>query len=203
MSIVSIARVSALAIAFVTPAVVQAQCTNLTGNPPPQLEEYGANFVKLKYLSTGPGGGDDRPEVKKSTFTAPSLSFDPNTLHTVHLTGRQNTIAGTTMWSLSIPPSLTLWTSTTLANGNVRWKYNDPSSAFGVKKAQVVAYVGGLHIITFVRGVNQSIVGAPLMPGVDNTHLTVEIESLGVGVCYDGTTTSCSGSGNTQTCKVD
>lgn len=203
MTISILARIGALAVFLSAPAVARAQCSNLSGNPAPQAEDYAANQVKMKYLSTGPGGLDDRPEVKKSAFTAPALVFDPQMQHTVHFTGRKNTIAGTVMWSLSVPPSPTLWTSTILSNGNVRWRYNDPAASFGVKKAQIVAYVGGLFVWTYVRGVNQSIVGAPLVPGVDQIHLMVEIESLGVGVCYDGTTTSCAGMGNTQTCKVD
>jgi hypothetical protein len=48
-----------------------AQCSFLTGNPAPQPEQYAANKVQLKYLGTGPGSNDDKPEIYKSTFTAP------------------------------------------------------------------------------------------------------------------------------------
>jgi len=47
-----------------------------------------------------------------------------------------------------------------------------------------------------------SIVGAPLVPGVDHGHLLVEIETSGSGVCYDRIASECSGMGNTQTCAV-
>ncbi len=53
-----------------------------------------------------------------------------------------------------------------------------------------------------MRAVNASIVGAPLVLGVDQGHLLVEIENSGSGVCYDGIASDCSGTGNTQTCAV-
>ena len=186
----------------VVPVAARGQCSFLTGNPAPQPETYAANLVKLKYLITGPGFGDDRPEIKKSSFTAPSLAFDPATLHSVHFTARANSISGPVMWTMSVPPSATLWTATTLVNGNVRWRYNDINATFGLKKAQIVAYVGGFYVWTYVRTVNQNIANAPLVAGVDALHLQVEIENGGVGVCYDGVTAACTGTGNTQTCKV-
>lgn len=195
------ALVSASLLSAALPAF--AQCTNLTGSPAPTPEEYAANRVRLKYLSTGPGSGDDRPEIQKSAFNAPSLTFDPLATHTVHFTVSRNTIAGPTMWSASVPPSASLWTMTTLSSGVVRWRYIDPNATFGgVKKAQIVGYPGGLHVWTYVRAVNQNIASAPLVPGVDQAHVLVEIESGGVGVCYDGATDNCVGTGNTQTCSV-
>ena len=142
----------------------RAQCSNLTGNPAPQPEPYAANKALLKYLSTGPGSGDDRPELYKSTFTAPSLAFDPLTQHTVHFTFTKNTAAGPVMWTASVPPSATLWTMTVLGNGNVRWQYNDPAATYGVKRAQIVRYTNapGLHVWTYVKAVNQNIANAPL-----------------------------------------
>ena len=65
-----------VALTLALPELVHAQCSNLTGNPVPQPEQYAANLVKLKYLATGPGFGDDRPEIQKSLFNAPSLSFE-------------------------------------------------------------------------------------------------------------------------------
>ncbi len=187
---------------LLAPLLAHAQCSNLTGSPAPTTETYGANYVKLKYLMNGPGGGDDRPEVKKSAFSAPSLTFDPLTTHTVHMTARKTSISGTVMWSLSVPPSATLWTQTNLPNGNTRWKYNDPNATFGVKKAQIVGYTGGFFVVTYLRGVNQNIMAAPLIPGTDQLHLLVEIENAGTGICYDGIADTCQGSGNTQICYV-
>lgn len=192
-----------VALTLALPELVHAQCSNLTGNPVPQPEQYAANLVKLKYLATGPGFGDDRPEIQKSLFNAPSLSFDPLTTHSVHFTLRKNTIAGPVMWTASVPPSGTLWTMTLLPNGNTRWRYNDPSATFGLKKAQIIQYgVGGAFVWTYARFVNQNVTNAPLAPGVDGVHLLVEIESGGVGACYDGVTAPCTGGGNTQTCKA-
>jgi hypothetical protein len=50
--------------------------------------------------------------------------------------------------------------------------------------------------------VNQNIANAPVVPNVDNVNLMVEIESGGVGACYEGTTNRCTGAGNTQNCRV-
>ncbi len=189
----------------VVPSAVRAQCLNLTGNPLPQAEQYAANHVKLKYLNTGPGSGDDRPEFNKSTFVAPALNFDPLTTHSVTFTLRQDTIGGAVMWtSANVPPNATLWTMTTLGNGNVRWRYNDPAATFGLKKAQIIRYAntGGLHVWTYARFVNQTITNAPLTPNAQNAHVMVEIHNAGAGVCYDGSTSRCLGNGNTQNCKV-
>lgn len=191
----------AVAAALLAPAAVRAQCVYVTGSPQP--EQYAANQVKLKYLSTGPGFGDDKPELKKSAFTAPSLGFNPQTVHSVHVTILKTNISGPTMWSTTIPPSTTLWTQNVLSNGNVRWKYNDPLVTFGVKKAQIVAYVGGFHVITKLLGANGNIANAPLAVAVDPVHVLVEIDDgAGNGVCYDGGTQPCTGSSNTQTCKA-
>jgi len=178
--------------------------TNLTGSPAPQPEEYAANHVKLKYLNTGPGSGDDRPEINKSLFVAPGLEFDPLTTHTVHFTLKENTIAGPVMWTATVPPSATLWTVTVLGNGNIRWRYNDPTATFGLKKAQIIRYASfpDLHVWTYARFVNQNVTNAPLTPNVDNAHLMIEIQNGGVGVCYDGASNRCTGNGNTQNCKV-
>src|SRR6185295_12659062 len=75
-------------------AVASAQCPNVGGAP--QAEQYAANKVRLKYLITGPGGGDDRPELYKSLVitTLPS-TFDPSAVYSVHvkflLNGNQGT----------------------------------------------------------------------------------------------------------------
>ena len=56
--------------------------------------------------------------------------------------------------------------------------------------------------IRFFRGRNTNITNAPVTANVDNVHVMVEIEAVGVGICYDGITAPCTGTGNTQTCKV-
>jgi hypothetical protein len=187
------------------PTWAAAQCNLLSGNPAPTTEPYGANLVLLKYLASGPGFGDDKPEIQKSTFMAPGFPFDPATTHSVDLTIRKNNISGPIMWNTTIPPSTTLWTATTLVNGNVRWRYNDPSATFLVKKAQIIQggpFLPGFYVWTYIRGTNSNIANAPVIPLVDQAHLTVQIANGGVGICYDGVTTACTGSGNTQRCRV-
>lgn len=185
-----------VALAASMPLVARAQCTNLTGNPAPTAEQYAANFIKLNYLPSGPGGGDDRPTLKKSAFTAPSLAFDPLTTHTVHVTMTVNTVGGPVLWSTSIPPSPTLWTNV----GN-KWMFNDPATTYGVRKAKVVSYPGGFYVIVKLLGRNTNIANAPVA-ATDSAHVLVEIESGGTGICYDGGTAPCTTAGNTQTCKV-
>ena len=180
-------------------SLASATCPN--GTPGPQSEQYAANLLKLKYQSTGPGGGDDKPELKKSTFNAPSFAFNP-ALQNLHITIRANSSVGNLLWTTTIPAGAPGWTQTTLSNGNVRSKYNDPLTPYGVKKAQIVDYTIGLHIITKLLGANTNITNAPLTPNVDAAYVMVEIEQAGVGICYDGVTTPCTGSGNTQTCKA-
>jgi hypothetical protein len=194
-------RVSLLvgAIGVLVASLAYAQCPN--GTPGPQPEQYAANQLKLKYLSTGPGGGDDKPELKKSAFNGPLFAFNPATQN-LHVTIRANSSVGNLLWTTTIPAGAPGWTQVTLSNGNVRSKYNDPLTPYGVKKAQIVDYTIGLHIITKLLGANTNIANAPLVPLVDAAYLLVEIEQAGVGICYDGVTTPCTGSGNTQTCKA-
>ena len=190
--------VSAVALGtLLVPVFASAQCSNLTGNPAPTPEVYAANAVKLSYLPSGPGGGDDRPLLKKSPFMDPSLAFDPQNLHSVHVTYRLNSIAGPVMWTTTIPPSLALWTQVGSA-----WNFSDPATTYGVRKLKIRDYGGGLFIIVKLIGRNTNISNAPVVAGVDNVHVMVEIESGGVGTCYDGATSICLGSGNTQKCHV-
>lgn len=194
-------RVSAAALValglWISSTAASAQCSNITGNPAPTPETYAANFVKLAYLGTGPGSNDDRPLIKKIPFYDPALSFDPQNLHTVHVTMRVNTISGATMWTTSIPPSLSMWNQ----SGNA-WIFNDPTTTYGVRKIVLRDYGMGVYIIVKLVGRNTNILNAPLLPGSDNVHLMYEIENGGTGACFDGASSSCVGSGNTQKCKV-
>src|SRR5262249_21696611 len=101
----------------------------------------------------------------------------------------------------SIPP-YPAWVGTTLSNGNVRWRYNDPLAPYGVKKAQIIHNPTGFFLITKLLGSGTNITNAPLLPGTDNVHVLVEVENGGTGFCYDGTTSVCTGTGNTQVCRV-
>lgn len=157
--------------------------------------------MKLKYLATGPGSGDDRPQLKRSAFLAPSFAFNPATQN-LHVTIRANSSVGNLLWTTTIPAGASGWVQTTLPNGNVRSKYSDPLTPYGVRKAQIIDYTSGGHIITKLLGANTNIMNAPLVPLVDAAYVLVEIEQSGVGICYDGATTPCTGSGNTQTCKA-
>ena len=190
----------AFAIALASSAVAHAQCFALTGSPAPTPEYYAANQIKLKYLASGPGFGDDRPELNKSTFNAAAIgTFDPQNVHSVHLTFLNDT-SGLTMWSTSVPPSTTLWSVVTLPSGVIRYTYNDPAATFAIKKMQILAYPGGLMIIKYARAVNQSIVNVPA-PTVDGARAIVQIESGGAGLCAEGATFPCTGLFNTKTCR--
>ena len=151
-------------------------------------------MVKLKYLGTGPGFGDDKPMLFKSTFTW-ATPFDPIATHTVHVI-IQDTNTGLQLWSTDIPPG-PLWTHPT-AN---KWKFNDQATAYGVRKAQVVGFPGG-YVITYIKGRNTNITNAPVTVNASKAYVRVEIESGGVGVCYEGDSGFgvCTGAGNTQTC---
>ena len=70
-----------------------------------------------------------------------------------------------------------------------------------MRKIKVVG-IAGAYIITKLQGRNTNIGSAPVVAGTDAAHVLVEIEAGGAGVCYDGATAPCRGSGNTQTCKV-
>jgi hypothetical protein len=110
---------------------------------------------------------------------------------------RVNTISGLTLWSTNIPPSATLWSQT----GN-KWTFNDPATTYGVRQIKVIGIVGGAYVIAKMKGRNTNIGNAPVVAGTDAAHVLVEIEAAGAGVCYDGATAPCTGSGNTQKCKV-
>ena len=191
--------------AFVTllgPVAMGATCPNIGGSP--TAEQFAANRVNLKYLPTGPGGGDDRPELKKSSFTS-TFVFDPLATHTVAVTIQKNSSAGPLLWTASVPASSTLWTHALLPNGNERWKFNDPLLTYGVRKAQVVRNTAiNLYVVTYFLGRNQNISNAPVAAGSDVGYVMVEIYDpiTSTGVCYDGTSLPCQGIGNTQVCKL-
>lgn len=173
------------------PATTNAQCTNLTGSPAPTPSYYLANRVRLAYRSNGPGFGDDRLVWKKADFGVPP-GFDPINTHSMHVTVRKNGIAGPVLWSTSIPPS-NLWAAT-----GPWFRFRDPATTYGVRMIRL-PQVGGPMRAFKARNVN--ITNAPLVPGVDTLHVLIEIESGGVGVCFEGTAT-CVGSGNSQRCDA-
>jgi hypothetical protein len=200
--------VGVTALAMMMPLIARAQsCTNLSGNPSPTAEQYAANAVLLKYLGTGPGSGDDKPQLKKSAFTNPSFTgFNPNTTHSITVTIRRGSGVGPVMWVGTIPAGTGLWVQTILSNGNIRWSFSDPTVTYGIRRARVVDYAGtfpGFYVVDKFFGANQNIANAPVTPGVDAVHALVEIyDGAGAGTCYDGVTAPCSGAGNTQKCKV-
>ncbi|MFN8546374.1 MAG: hypothetical protein U0807_19555 [Candidatus Binatia bacterium] len=192
------------ALAMMVPFVAHAQlCTNLSGSPAPTPEVYAANAVFLKYLSTGPGGGDDKPQLHKSASNNPSfVGLDLANVHSIAVTIRLGSGVGPVMWSATIPAASGLWASVTLPSGVVRWTFTDPAVTYGVKKARVLAYPGGIYIVDKFFGANANIGNAPVPPGVA-VHAMVEIyDGLGAGTCYDGVTQPCTGTGNTQKCRV-
>jgi hypothetical protein len=193
------------ALAMLAPITVHAQtCTNLSGNPVPTPEIYAANAVFLKYLATGPGSGDDKPRLRKSTSMNPTFTgLDLAATHSITVTIRRGSGAGPVMWVGTVPAGSGLWTSVTLPGGVVRWTLNDPTVTYGIRKARVLDYGGGLYIVDKFFGANQNIGNAPVTTNVDPVHALVEIyDGSGAGTCYDGMTAPCTGGGNTQKCKV-
>ena len=193
------------ALAMMVPLIARAQlCTNLAGSPAPTPEQYAANAVFLKYLATGPGGGDDRPRLRKSASMNPSfVGLDLAATHSITVTIRRFTGVGPVMWVGTIPAGSGLWTSVALPNGVVRWTFNDPAVTYGIRRARVLDYGGGVYIVDKFFGANQNIANAPVTPTVDPVHALVEIyDGAGAGTCYDGVTEPCTGAGNTQKCKV-
>jgi len=177
-------------------AAASAQCPDVGGSP--QAEQYAANKVRLKYLITGPGGGDDRPELYKSLVSATLPStFNPTATHSVRVRLLLNGNQGQVMSDLTIPPN-GLWVQT-----GMRWDFFDPAVTFGVRKARILDLGNTAYLIVRWQGRNQNIANAPVVPGVDNVTAEVEIfDGSNLGVCYDGSSSVCAGGGNTQTCKV-
>ena len=177
-----------------------AQCPVVGGVP--QAEQYAANKVRLRYLSTGPGFGDDRPELFKSLVTASLPStFDPVNTHSVHVRILLNGSQAQVMSDITIPPNSN-WTQTVVGLGT-RWDYSDPLMTYGIRKARVIDFGNTSFLIVRWLGRNQNIGFAPLTPGVDNVTAEVELfDGANLGVCYSGSSDACAGGGNTQTCKV-
>jgi hypothetical protein len=192
------------ALAIVLPLSAGAQCTNLGGNPLPTPEIYGANAVNLRYLGTGPGSNDDKPQLKKSlSMNAGFVGFDPALTHSVTVTIRRGSNVGPVMWSGTIPAGSGFWTSIPLPGGAIRWTYNDPTVSFGVRRARIVSYAGGVYIVDKFFGQLANIANAPVSAGVDPVHVQVEFyDGTNTGTCYDGVTQPCTGLGNTQKCRV-
>ena len=193
----TLVRLAVLGVLLAPIAAPAATCTYVTSpSSIPNAESYAANLVKLKYLSTGPGSNDDKPMLKKSAFMWGAL-FDPIATHTLHVI-IEDTNTGLTLWTADIPPSA-LWTHPTPN----KWKFNDPSTTYGVRKAQVVGSPG-FYVITYIKGKNTNITNAPVTPNVSKAYVRVEIEAGGTGVCYDGDSGLgfCTGTGNTQICKL-
>ena len=151
--------VGVTALAMMMPLIARAQtCTNLAPNPVPTPEQYAANAVFLKYLATGPGGGDDRPRLRKSASMNPAfVGLNLATTHSITVTIRKGSGVGPVMWVGTIPAGSGLWTSVNLPNGVVRWTFSDPTVTYGIRKARVLAYPGGLYIVDKFFGANQNI----------------------------------------------
>lgn len=193
----TIVRLTALVVLAAPTVSLAAQLCTYIPATTANTEQYAANLVKLKYLATGPGFGDDKPMLKKSLFMWGTL-FDPIATHTVHVI-MQDTLSGLQLWSADIPPSA-LWTH---PSPNV-WKFNDPLTTYGVRRAKVISVPGGYVIVNLI-GKNTNITNAPVTPNVSKAYVRVEIESGGVGVCYEGDSGLgvCVGGGNTQICRLN
>src|SRR5690348_7078822 len=128
-------------------AVASAQCPNVGGSP--LAQQYAANKIKLKYMSTGPGFNDDRPELYKSLVAATLPStFDPTTTYSVHVRFLLNGSQSNVMWDVTIPPN-GMWTQTITSLGS-RWDFFDPTVTYGVRQARVLDF-GSAYVVAWVR----------------------------------------------------
>lgn len=197
----TIAAAVVVALAF-SPYTSHAQCMNLTGNPGPEAATN-AGGVKFRYQADGPGGGNDRIVLKKSV-SGPLVStpaFDPQNIHTLHVTLSVNTPGGPVLWSASVPPSPGLWAP----SGSNGWTFDDPLLSFGVRRIRILPLItsaGQFFVIKQLLTRDQNISNAPLL-GTDFPDIQVEVEDAGNGFCFGGPAVSCGGANPSvaQSCK--
>jgi hypothetical protein len=154
-----------------------AQCTHLSGSPLPTANPALASKIRLRAASGGLfGDANDKFKILKG-FLSTSGPIDPATTHQVHITLRKTNSAGPVMLAISLPPGPP-WISLSGAG----FRYLDPLAPLAVRKF----LVKGISPQYFYKviGKKASIASAPLTTG-DTIHMMVEIESGGVGDCFD------------------
>lgn len=148
----------------------------------------GVKKVILGYGGSGPGSGDDKPKVVKAEFTT-GASFNPATTDDVHVT-LTNTTTSATLFAAALTQASALWVQPNPAKNN--WKYKDPAAVpvAGVKVAKLKESPNASTNYQFKLVGKGTNIAGPLAPA-DDLHLILEIETGGVGVCFDTTVTTC------------
>jgi hypothetical protein len=161
-------------------------CPHVTGGVPAAMTAI--KKVNLVYGATGPGAGDDKPKVIKAEFNS-GAAFDPDSTDDVHVTLTNTGPAGGAMFSATMaagPP----WVQNNPAKNKWGWVVATPVG--GVKKATLKeAPAGSMNYKFKLVGKEADISFAPLVVATDDVRVTLEIESGGVGVCFDATLATC------------
>jgi len=170
-------------------------CPHVWGGVPVPIT--GLKKVLLLYGATGPGSGDDKPKVIKSTFSTGAV-FDPDSTDNVHVT-LEDGGTGATMFSASLTSASGLWSQPNPLK--LLWKYKDLASptSVGVKKALLKETPAGSMAYQFkMIGKDADIAGPLVGPGVT---AILEIESFGVGVCFSATNSTCTSTASGDKCN--
>ena len=166
-----------------------AQCTHISGSPPPTDWMPIASKVVLRKAAGGLfGDGNDRFKVLKGHLPT-VVAIDPTTTDSVHITLRHTDEAGPTMLAISLPPGAP-WA------GGPTFTYVDTTASLGVRKARLKWF--GEGYVYKVIGRNASVLNTPILSG-DTVHLMIEIENGGVGYCF-GRTLFCNATGGGANC---
>lgn len=161
-------------------------CPHVTGGVPVAMTAV--KKVILGYAGSGPGGGDDKPKVIKAEFSS-GAAFNPATTDDVHVT-LTNTGTGAALFAADLTQASTLWAQPSPAKNG--WKYKDPAPipVSGVKVAKLKEKPPASTNYQFKMVGKHTDIAGPLAP-VDDVRVTLEIETGGVGVCFDSTLTTC------------
>jgi hypothetical protein len=169
-----------------------AQCTHITGTPPPSAGPILASKVKLRKGAGGMfGDGNDRFGILKG-FLFTTAPADPVTTDAFHITIRHTDENGPTMLAISLPAG-TPWST----SGFDRFAYLDPLATLGVRKITLKGL--GMQYVYKVIGKDVSVLNTPVITG-DDIHLMIEIENGGVGDCF-GATLHCTATSGGANCS--
>lgn len=152
--------------------------------------------VSLLYRRTGPGGGDDKPQVIRAAFSSVA-TFDPDSTDNVHVTLRRNTASGS-LFAASLTSASSLWTQRSSAH---RWTYRNAAATNGVRKAQLkeLRTIPGVYLLTML-GKSANVAG-PLAPATA-VDVIVEIEPAGgAPLCLSATLSTCTSTSSKDVCK--
>jgi hypothetical protein len=161
-------------------------CPHVTGGVPVAMTAV--KKVILGYGGSGPGSGDDKPKVVKAEFTS-GAAFNPATTDDVHVT-LTNTGTSAVLFVTSLTQAGGLWVQPNPAKKN--WKYKDPAATpvAGVKVAKLKESPAASTDFQFKMIGKLTNIAGPLAPA-DDVRVTLEIETGGVGVCFDSTLATC------------